>query len=122
MDNDEQVATKQAVKKRRRNRNSRIGPPARKARIATSVQNRFVDLLFPETANTGESLTTEDKARWELQRKSAVQKIQNWRKCGKPWSMLIKRFGQGILLMLPKDISDETSVSYPASPAMFQHL
>jgi hypothetical protein len=26
--------------------------------------------------------------------------------------MLIERFGKGILLMLPKDISDEKSVSY----------
>jgi hypothetical protein len=113
------VSNKPARKRRRRNRSSQYTPAARKDRVATSVQNRFVDLLFSETANTGASLTTEDKEKWKLQRKSAVQKIQNWRKRGNPWAMLIKQFGKGILLILPKDISDEKSVTYPASSPMF---
>jgi hypothetical protein len=33
--------------------------------------------------------------------------------------MLIKQFGKGILSILPKDISDEKSVTYPASSPMF---
>ena len=55
---DENVATKQARKGRRRNRDSRADPVAPKARVATSVQNRFVDLLFSETITTCTSLTT----------------------------------------------------------------
>jgi len=95
-----------------------VPPEAKGGSILSSygIQNSFVDLLFPETVTTCRSLTTEDKAKQELQRKAAVQKIQNWWKCGKPWS---KRFGKGILLMLPKDISDVKSVFHPTSSAIF---
>jgi hypothetical protein len=114
-DDDDNATNTPLAKRRRRDRKTKAGPIIRKAQSATSVQNRFVDLLFPETVATGASLTEEDKMKRVCQRKTAVQKIQNWRKCGKPWSMLIERFGKGILLMLLKDISDEKSVSHLTS-------
>jgi len=43
----------------------------------------------------------------EEQRAAAVKKIQDWRRNGKPWSAMVKRFGKGVLLLLPKSLSDE---------------
>lgn len=68
----EYLSNKPARKRRRRNRSSHFTPAARKARVASSVQKRFVDLLFPETVTISASLTTEDQARRELLRKAAV--------------------------------------------------
>ena len=43
----------------------------------------------------------------EGQRTVAVKKFQDWRRNGKPWSAMVKRFGRGFLLLLPKSLSDE---------------
>ncbi|KAJ2975804.1 hypothetical protein NQ176_g5315 [Zarea fungicola] len=39
--------------------------------------------------------------------RSRLNKIQTWRKCGKPWAKLITAFGYGILLLIPMSLADE---------------
>jgi hypothetical protein len=40
-------------------------------------------------------------------RKKTNQKVEDWRRNGKPWSELIRRFGYGILLLVPSKMTDE---------------
>ena len=80
-------------------------------RKASLVMSRIVDLMFPDTILDHEaavSASTEaQRTLTERCRKAAVQKVGDWRKNGKPWSVMIRRFGQGVLLLLPKCLSDE---------------
>jgi hypothetical protein len=64
------------------------------------VLSHFIDLLFPDCTKPAKRKIT------GLTRKMAGQKIQNWRKAGKPWANMIKRFGKGILALLPQDLTD----------------
>lgn len=58
-----------------------------------------------------ENVTTEEgraiRVEKNLNRKAASRRILNWKVNGRPWSELVKRFGLGILLLLPTDLSDE---------------
>jgi hypothetical protein len=80
-------------------------------RLSTLVHNRIVDLMFPSLVLRDEHLESEEiRAKREeklLKRKSASQKVKNWRASGKPWSALVKRFDWGILLLLPTDLLDQ---------------
>lgn len=75
------------------------------------VLNRIVDLMFPYTAYrneaTGPTGPKSQQMHEEVQRAAAVKKIQDWRRSGKHWSAIVKRFGKGILLLLPKSLPDE---------------
>ena len=80
-------------------------------RQSSQVLNRIVDLMFPYTANRSEATILAGPRSREVhgksQRTAAVKKIQGWRWSGKRWSAIVKRFGQGILLLLPKRLPDE---------------
>ena len=80
-------------------------------RLSSQVLNRVADLMFLNTAHVKESLATASSAAGrvheERHRKAALRKIQDWRRNGKPWSAMIRRFGIGVLLLLPKSLSDE---------------
>lgn len=73
--------------------------------------DRIVDLMFPNTAQTKvDTVTAGEKIRQiheERHRAAARKKIHDWRRNGKPWFAMVKRFGEGILLLLPKSLSDE---------------
>ena len=75
------------------------------------VLNRIVDLMFPYTADrneaTGPAGPNSRQMHEEVQRSAAVKKIQDWRRSGKHWSAIVKRFGRGVLLLLPKCLPDE---------------
>jgi len=43
----------------------------------------------------------------ESNKDAVKKKIQNWLRIGRCWFMIIDRFGPGILLLLPSDLSDE---------------
>ncbi len=79
--------------------------------LKSRVLYRIVDLMFPNTAHTNEenAVTASEKIRQmheKGQRAAAHKKVQDWRRNGKPWFAMVKRFGRGILL-LPKSLSDE---------------
>ena len=80
-------------------------------RLATLVQSRIVDLMFSTTVLTNEGvITAGQKVQWtqkEVERKAAVRKVQDWRRNGKPWSAMTRRFGTAVLLLLPRGLSDE---------------
>ena len=80
-------------------------------RKASLVLNRIVDLMFPDTIldyeDVGRASKEAQRTLTKRYRRAAVQKVGDWRKNGKPWSVMIKRFGQGVLLLLPKCLSDE---------------
>lgn len=80
-------------------------------RLSSQVLNRVANLMFLNTAHVKESIATAGGAAGrvheERHRKAAMKKIQDWRRNGKPWSAMIRRFGTGVLLLLPKNLSDE---------------
>lgn len=80
-------------------------------RLSSQVLNRVANLMFLNTAHMKESIATAGGAAGlvheERHRKAAMKKIQDWRRNGKPWSAMIRRFGTGVLLLLPKNLSDE---------------
>jgi hypothetical protein len=100
------AATEQVAKKPRRGRNVKANPGARNSHGGRSVQSHFVDILFPNTTASGKGERVGRK-KGELTRRAATRKMQNWRKTGEPWACLVARFGKGILLLMPKEISDE---------------
>jgi hypothetical protein len=69
-----------------------------------SLINDFVDLLFPETINnpSQRALQRQRKAR-----KEAKMTFKSWIQLGEPWAALIDRFGLGILVLIPKDLTDD---------------
>ncbi len=77
-------------KKRKRNR-GRITITPRK-----SVYDTFVDFLLPELRK--EQTDTREKAK---------TRFDNWIQHGKRWVKLIDRFGSGILLLIPQDLTDD---------------
>ena len=81
------------------------------SRLSSQVLNRVVDLMFLNTAHVKESLAAASdvagRMHEERHRKAALKKIQDWRRNGKPWSVMIRRFGTGVLPLLPKNLSDE---------------
>ena len=92
-------------------------PPSRNmiskqaSRLKSRVLNRIVDLMFPNTAYTDEDTVTAEGSFGQMQRQrqraAAVKRVQDWRRNGRPWSAMIQRFGEGILLLLPNNLSDE---------------
>lgn len=79
--------------------------------LSTLVHSHIVDLMYPDLVLSDENHESE-KARAKQaekvsKRAAASQKIKNWRANGKPWAALIKRFGWGILLLLPTDLVDQ---------------
>ena len=80
-------------------------------RLSSQVLNRVANLMFLNTAHMKESIVTAGgvagRVHEERHRKAAIKKIQDWRRNGKPWSVIIRRFGIGVLLLLPKNLSDE---------------
>lgn len=100
------AATEQVGKNLRRGHDVKTNPGARNSHHHRSVLSHFVDLLFPNATVSGKGKRVGRKE-GDLTRRAATQKIQNWRKTGKFWAHLIARFGKGILLLMPKEISDE---------------
>ena len=68
----------------------------------TEVKERFIELVF------GQSTSQDDR------RKHSTY-VNNWQKAGRPWFELIKRFGPGILLLMPEGVTNCRQVSYQHS-------
>lgn len=64
------------------------------------VLQRFADMVFPASSST-------NQAGYPPKRGNRAARLQAWRKMGKPWAMLIKKFGYGILLLVPHSLTDE---------------
>lgn len=80
-------------------------PRHRSSRYKKLMINRFIDLLFLENASKQHNESVKAlSVRWT--RKTKSQTIKNWRKAGKPWARMIARFGKGILILLPEDLTD----------------
>ena len=81
------------------------------SRPKSRVFNRVVDLMFPDTAHTDEDTVATEGSFGQMQRKrqrdQAAKKVHDWRRNGKPWFAMIQRFGKGVLLLLPRNLSDE---------------
>lgn len=58
-----------------------------------AIKERFIDLVFCQS--TG-----------ERDRKKDSTRVNNWQKAGKPWFELIHRFGSGILLLVPDEVTN----------------
>jgi hypothetical protein len=61
-----------------------------------SVYDIFVDFLLPELLKEDGDTREEAKTRFD-----------NWIQHGKRWAKLVERFGSGILLLIPQDLSNE---------------
>jgi hypothetical protein len=89
----EKAARKNAKERRKRNRGRNmeaVNAPRR------SVYDIFVDFLLPELLK--EDIETREKAK---------TRFDNWIQYGKRWAKLIERFGSGILLLIPQDLTND---------------
>jgi len=77
---------------------------ARTGRKSSIVKQRLVDILFSESPLFKLAKGTANE---EEVRKSANQLVEDWRRGSKPWSEIIRRFGYGILLFVPSELTDE---------------
>ena len=79
--------------------------------MKSRVLNRIVDLMFPDTAHADADTVAADGSFGQIQRRqqrrATVKKVSDWRRNAKPWSAMVQRFGEGILLLLPKSLSEE---------------
>ncbi|KIW36732.1 uncharacterized protein PV06_11028 [Exophiala oligosperma] len=82
------------------------GGEARNSQHKRAAMDHFVDLLFPNALPSGKT-SKAARRRGAVTRYAAVRKIQNWRAAGQPWANIFKRFGKGILLLIPDEVSDE---------------
>jgi len=57
------------------------------------IKERFIELVFCQS--TG-----------ERDRKKDSTRVNNWQKAGRPWVELINRFGTGILLLVPDEMTN----------------
>jgi len=109
---NKEVLVKSLTANRKRKRASTSHVIKRRGnKLSTLVHNRVVDLMFPSLVLSDEDIESED-ARMKREetvwkRKTASQKVKNWRASGKPWSALVKHFDWGILLLLPTDLLDQ---------------
>ena len=82
-----------------------------KGRKDSLVKQRLVDILFSESIRREYGCAVSDApicpAKMQQARETVNQQVEDWRRNGKPWSELIKRFGYGILLLLPSEMTDE---------------
>ncbi|KAJ4517949.1 hypothetical protein HRR75_003170 [Exophiala dermatitidis] len=82
-----------------------IGREARNAPHTRAAMDHFVNLLFPGALPASKTKRTARKA-GTVTRYAAARKIQNWRAAGQPWANIITRFGKGMLLLIPDEVSD----------------
>ncbi|KIV92549.1 hypothetical protein, variant [Exophiala mesophila] len=82
-----------------------IGREARNSQHKRAAMDHFVNLLFPGALPTSKTKRTARKA-GTVTRYAAARKIQNWRAAGQPWANIITRFGKGMLLLIPDEVSD----------------
>ena len=96
-----------AATRKRKRASPSCGAKSRDNRLATLVHNRIVDLTFPGLVLSDVDIESEEAEAKEEREKPLAKKVKNWRANGRPWSMLVKRFDWGILLLLPTDFSDQ---------------
>ncbi|KFZ18895.1 hypothetical protein V501_00950 [Pseudogymnoascus sp. VKM F-4519 (FW-2642)] len=77
-----------------------------------SVKDRYADLLFAETiANNGKQLSKEEGNQLlkgeSGSREKAKEKLEYWMSLGEPLAMMAQRYGIGIILLLPKKLTDK---------------
>jgi hypothetical protein len=76
-----------------------------------SVNDRFTDVLFPETAEWKGEQPSKKKGKQHKREKNprekAKQTLEYWIHLGEPLARMVQRFGVGILLRLPKKLTDK---------------
>ncbi|KAL5344305.1 hypothetical protein ACLOAV_010734 [Pseudogymnoascus australis] len=76
-----------------------------------SVKNRYTNVLFPETITCeGEQQSKKEE---NGPRKKAKGKLEYWLKSGELVAMMAQRFGIGIILLLPKKLTDKNLYLFP---------
>ena len=108
---EEKKAKKAASKRRRDRKLPRLSP-----------MDRFTDLLFPETIKCkseqtsrkkkGKQVSKKEKCKQvsrkeECPREAAKRTLEYWIRLGEPLVRMAQRFGHGILLLLPKELTDK---------------
>ena len=88
-----ELAARKKVKKRRVKTSVCMQDDASPPR--KSVKDIFIDLLLPEL------MTENVKGRTQ-----AKTKFNRWIQHGKRWAKLIRRYGSGILLLIPPDLTN----------------
>jgi hypothetical protein len=69
-----------------------------------NMKTKTNHILFSESLLFKLAKGTADE---EKVRQSANQMVEDWRRGGKPWSEIIRRFDYGILLFIPSELTDE---------------
>jgi hypothetical protein len=112
--------------------NSSRNVAPRKGRKDSMVKRRFIDIFFSNSVVDGHNRAVSDMYNSAAQkhkprnkansaakkhdlREKASQKIEGWRRNGKPWAEMVRRFGYGILLLVPRNRSGSMSKSVDKS-------
>ena len=86
-----------------------IAKSASATKFVRGIVPYFVDTLFPETANFALAYATSTEG--DI-RKKAVKKFMNWKSIGGLWLQFSLRFGAGVLLILPDNLTDARLVPF----------
>ncbi|KAF2180289.1 hypothetical protein K469DRAFT_796570 [Zopfia rhizophila CBS 207.26] len=78
---------------------------ARNSQHKRAAMDHFVNVLFPGALPSSKTKRAARKGGM-VTRYAGARKIQNWRATGQPWANIITRFGKGILLLIPDEVSD----------------
>lgn len=81
------------------------GRDARNSQHKRAAMDHFVNILFPSALPSSKAKRAARKGGM-VTRYAAARKIQNWRATGQPWANIITRFGKGMLLLIPDEVSD----------------
>jgi hypothetical protein len=86
-----------------------IAKSASATKFVRGIVPYFVDTLFPETANSAlaDATSTEEGIR-----DKAVKRFMNWKSIGGVWLQFCLRFGAGVLLILPDNLTDARLVPF----------
>ncbi|RFU23676.1 hypothetical protein B7463_g12661, partial [Scytalidium lignicola] len=97
---DEREARRAVPKKRRKTQLPRSSP-----------KDRFTDLLFPETVkysgHLSKDMTTQVSKKEKCPRAKAKEKLDYWIRLGEPLARMARRFGYGVLSLLPDNLTDK---------------
>ena len=62
------------------------------------VKNRFIDLVFNQSSG-------------KRNRKKDSTRVNDWQTLGRPWFDMISRFGNGVLLLIPAELTNDRQAS-----------
>lgn len=71
-----------------------------------SLVDQFASILFPDTIQDSR-MKVRGKTKQKTKRNPLKMRFDSYMKKAKPWARLVERYGGGILLLIPEDLTNE---------------